>query len=218
MAVIHSDDFNRANSTTTAGTPVVGGPYTATTGTWGINNNQLYQVTSTALGRLSFPASYNFDVTFTMTALVNSVSQGLVFRMIDASNYWLLYMNSSNTNALLHRVNAASGSNVMNLGIPIVANDLIKIVAVDRQIYMYINGVLRGQMEDVYSNTASIMAFYTTNTGTRFDNITVSAPPTDPATTLDGSLVDEHSPGSGGFDTHVVKGRSFHIDDEGEVP
>jgi len=85
-----TDDFTRANSTTTVGTG-----YTNVTGTWGINGNQAYSVTD-APGDLMIISStvaqgMDFrrytDVSGTFNSLVNGRFTRVVFSYLNVNNY-----------------------------------------------------------------------------------------------------------------------------------
>ena len=95
-----SDSFNRANSTTTLGTADVGGAWTAHSGTWGIDTNRAYLVSTTgqAIASLS-TSSPNVAVSadVTLSATSNRADTGLVFRVVDNNNYLLVVMNKIGT-------------------------------------------------------------------------------------------------------------------------
>lgn len=151
------DNFDRANSTNVPGAPQIGGPYTARVGTWGINTNGLYTSVSTAKSTLTFPASVDVDFQAKAT-LVTGARVGLVVRWVDNNNFW---MASKDNNAWqLAHYSGGVYSNVA-AGPTWVTGDLVRIVAVGRMLYLYVNGKLAAQVEDsFYASATAICGFH----------------------------------------------------------
>lgn len=201
MSVIFQDAFTRANSTTAIGSPTIGGPYTVVVGTWGINNNSVYTSASTASAKVTFPGSYDFDAEFQVTTQPGTASMGLMFRYVDANNFWMVYVGSGSL--FLWRNVAGVGTNIANLG-AVLATDTFRVVGKGTYIYVYINGVRLFKIEDQYSTTASTMGYWSSSTTAgRIDNVTVDdTPPADmtngvhngTSTLLDESLANGSNP------------------------
>lgn len=82
-----TDNFNRADNSASLGTPSDGGgAWTAGTGTWGVNSNQGYCSTSTALAVATLEASVS-NVEVQGTASVINSDIGVVARFANTSNY-----------------------------------------------------------------------------------------------------------------------------------
>lgn len=112
-----SDNFNRANSSTSLGIPSDGGSgWIAQSGTWGINGNAGYNVDGgsqeTAVLQCGQP---NGSVTITWGAFTSGSGQpdGFVVRATDANNYWLLAVGASNGETDLWKVQAGGFSQVV---------------------------------------------------------------------------------------------------------
>lgn len=97
-----SDDFNRANSSTTLGSPwVVQG-----SSVWGITSNQAYLVTSDGTNRSIVTVPSNTGANTMHCDLVSSVNNaGLVLNYIDNDNYlWIYYVSAFATWNIMKRV------------------------------------------------------------------------------------------------------------------
>lgn len=211
---IFYDTFNRADSTTSPGSPTHGGAYTVRAGTWGIASNNLRAVTSTAEAMLTFPGAIDFDATVKMTT--PGPNSGLLFRWVDANNTWLCQMNTSEVIHLYRRVGGTWVS-MRNLGRVTVAGDVVRIVAIGPRIWCYRNGVLVATIGDqFYSVATDIMGFRaSTDTTARFDEITVRTPT---APSLSGDLVEEDiSMAVRRTNAWLYKGRNRKSEDEGAV-
>ncbi len=176
MAILHSDTFTRANSTTVLGTPDVGGPYTFFGGgVWGINNNEAYLSTAAAGAQAAFPAAFNIDISIRLAVTPTStVVPGLMIRWVDASNHWLLQTRSSPFGLMLYRCVAGVYTNVADTTIPAMAiNDVIGLKAYGDQIAWLHNGRTYGVITDQWAaNGASIATMRNGGSGVaRFDNL-----------------------------------------------
>lgn len=84
-----TDNFNRADSSSSLGTPSDGGSaWTAHVGTWGINSNQAYCSSVTSLACASVESSIS-DCEVQATLAVVGSAAGLVARLADSNNYIL---------------------------------------------------------------------------------------------------------------------------------
>lgn len=95
------DSFNRADSSTTAGNADTGQPWTAASGTWGIDTNRVYSV-SDASGDLLTQDAKQSDFTVTCTTNGQTASSlnyrylNVAFHVIDNSNYLMTRVNNGN--------------------------------------------------------------------------------------------------------------------------
>lgn len=86
-----SDTFNRADSTTTMGNADTGQPWVPLAGTWGIDANRAYSVDAATDDRQVAVDAANADATVEVDmAVLDAIGGGgLLFRAVDANNYWL---------------------------------------------------------------------------------------------------------------------------------
>ena len=80
------DTFDRTDSAASLGTASSGGTYTASTGIFGISGNKAYPVSAARV--FAAVGSADHEVSVTMAGVTLSVQQWLIFRGVDASNYW----------------------------------------------------------------------------------------------------------------------------------
>lgn len=176
MTTYLSDDFNRANSTTSLGSPVTGGPYTVRVGTWGINGNQAY--TSAAVGEsvVTFPAAIDVDISCKFSVLGGS----LVVRWIDGSNYWIITTIGGTNLACIFRRQAGVNVQIFQSGLSVVAGDIVRVIAKGRYIYLYVNNVFVGSVEDYAFPAATVTSGMriATSIAPRLDDISAADPPT----------------------------------------
>ena len=104
--VLASDNFNRADSTTTLGTSSGGQAWTARSGTWGINSNGGYVVTgSDVVATVDVGRSQDFTANISMNSAPNW--PGLVVRCADASNYYWVELGGGSGTQLSRRMAGA---------------------------------------------------------------------------------------------------------------
>lgn len=210
------DDFARADSTTSPGTPVQGGPYTVVAGTWGISSGALYASASTAEAMMTFPGLVDLDFTFTVSAF--GTNGGVMFRWIDANNTWLV--NFSTTQISLWRRTGGTWVQQGNTWAKApVAGDVIRLLAVGRTILVYRNGVQILTAEDHYFNlaTATVGFRLSSETNTRLDEAVLrpGVLPTNPPGDL--ALPDYLLTDPGYDQGHLYKGRDTKLADQGAV-
>lgn len=225
MAVLLSDDFDRANSTTSLGSPVAGGPYTVSGGTWGINNGEAYLSTPSAGGQVTFPAAFNVEISYRLAVATSSqVSPGVMIRWIDATNFWFIGRGSNNGYFAIWRCAGGTFAQATP-DAPAVLNDIIRVVAYGDQIALYVNGVQRGLVTDQWaaSTTATTAGMRNGGTSTgRWDSLLVqdvtapinywgAAPEValSPVAHADASIPQASS---------LYKGRDTALADESEIP
>lgn len=209
MAILLTDDFNRANSTTAPGTPTAGGPYTVRAGTWGINANQLYTSASTAASLLTFPAAVNVDFSAKLATLGGT--PGLMVRYVDAANYWLASVFGG---AWLLQRRIAGTNTTIATGPVAAAGDVARVVAFGGEIYLIINGKLVTQADDPWQAAATAVAGFYINSSTaaRFDDASAVD-----ATAVPGNLsaanllTDQRIPTARETGAYIYKGRDTAI-------
>lgn len=210
--VLYQDTFNRANSTNVPGTPAVGGPYTVRTGTWGISNNQLYNSVSTAESQMTFPGVIDPDFQVKIRTLGNH--PGLMWRWVDANNFWLLTMGSAPN--LWRRV---GGTYVQfTSGLPAsIAGDTYRVVAQGKYIKVLRNGKTIASVEDPWFSSATATMGYRFNSDTtaRLDDAFLGPAPTE-SLSADVPTIDtpDGAQDPGAF---LYKGRDTKLADEGAV-
>lgn len=150
MATLLEDNFNRANSAVAIGSPQVGGPYTQVLGTWGINANRAYVAAAASSARLTAPGAFNVEGQFTLgLATSGSSIPTIMFRYVDADNYWRLNPRAASGEVGLQLVRANSASTI---GPTFVydgaAGHVLKFKAYGNRIQFWVDGVLVGDVVD----------------------------------------------------------------------
>lgn len=173
MATLLSDAFTRADSTTTPGTPDVGGPYTVRAGTFGISSNRLYCPTPNGSGsgsHLTFPAASNVDISATLPVTLSGNALSLICRWQDASNMWMATV--TNGGMFLRRVQAGSYVNyVVSSQIPEVG-DVLRFLALGRDLYVFLNGRLKmWSIDQRYNNTYTVAGVQLLDNSQRIDDL-----------------------------------------------
>ena len=177
MAILSSDSFNRANNTTAVGSTDIayGGSlgslaWTTLTGTCGISSNQAYPSATASPVMSAVVDLGTADVDLLVTATSSSGIAGVVFRAVDASNFWYFgSSNGSNISQLWHIVSGSTtqvGANVAGG----VDGDLIRVIAVGSTIQCFRNGHLVMQVTDSTFSTATKHGFCFSNISGRADN------------------------------------------------
>ena len=167
-----TDDFNRANSTTSLGTPSdAGSAWVPLTGTWGVISNLGYCPVSTsdAFAYLENSAS-DFEAQFTFQTLGGD--NGLIFRIQDANNLWLAWHSSENR---FYKRVAGSFIQTGAINGTAVSGDVVKISANGNTLEYWLNGSLAITVTDSFLNTqtkAGIRA--NTNTTSRIENFSIT--------------------------------------------
>ena len=158
------DTFTRADSTTTLGATDTGQAWAALAGTWGVIGSAGYTTTATE-GFAVFDAGVaNFTAALRITGTVNG--PGLLFRVVDANNLWLI-----DTNGLWLR-NGGVWTNRGGMA-GWVAGDVMSASCSGSTITAYKNGVSFVSLSDVTHQAATKVGLYTgvTGTGNRYDDL-----------------------------------------------
>jgi hypothetical protein len=225
MAILLQDDFNRTNSTTSLGSPVVGGPYTVRTGVWGINNAEAYLTTVSSGAHVTFPAAVNVDISYKPAISPGSqVQAGMLLRWVDANNHWLI-QHRSGPAVSLYRCNAGTYTEMANIG-AWVLGDIVGLKAYGDQIGLYRNGMQVALVQDHWFSTAGTLAGLR-NGGTttaRWDDVLVQdqlEPLNSWGVSPEGLIVPVATvtrPGEFALTPSLYKGRNTAFADESEIP
>jgi len=180
LAVLFTDDFNRAN-----GAP--GGNW-ASNGTMTIVSNQLrlqdfgsiYAINSTAPGT----ADYEVEAAITLGGLSagGSVGIGIVGRYQDVNNFYLAWIDSGAANVILFRVQSGGYTpiNNWNNGSALASPVTLKLRMSGTSLEIWVNGVMRVPYTDSGVGAAGVFGFRAFNpsdgnlSAARFDNLVVS--------------------------------------------
>lgn len=205
VPVLLLDDFNRANSTTSLGSAIAGGPYTVRAGTWGINSNRAYTSVSTAESLVTFPAATDVDLQVTFAVLGGH----LVLRWVDSSNYWLIGPASGTSGVwTVWRKRAGTFVVAASSGVTAAAGDVVRAIASGRFLYFYANTKMVIAIEDNAFPAATStcgLRLSSTTTG-RFDDLSANPAPINIPGTPDGTS-----------NTALYRGRDTKTADEGNA-
>jgi len=175
--LIASDTFNRANVASPPGPTDGNGTEdpitpTAQAGTWGISTNQLFPF---ALAAGPLPARITWethaaDITMNITlATLDANGAGVLFRWVDASNYWLLLGSTSTLS--LSKVVAGSSTNVSGFIGVLGSGYTIQVTANGSAISVVTNGNLIYSTSDSTHATATKHGLQSQGTSQRWDNL-----------------------------------------------
>lgn len=224
MATLLQDDFNRANDAASLGSPVVGGPYTVRSGTWGINNNEAYLGTPVTSAQVTFSAAIDVHLSMKIAAAITStIIPSLMLRWVDVNNYWTLLRVNNSTYAPW-RVNAGTGTQ-LGPEFPVALGDVISVRAFGDQIGWYGNGKPYGVLTDHWFSTATnVCGLRSGGSGVaRFDDLLAEDQTTLPGS-WGGAAAMELSDTTDTVDSTftltpaLYKGRNTAAADESEIP
>ncbi|RYZ63033.1 MAG: hypothetical protein EOO14_00350 [Chitinophagaceae bacterium] len=190
--VLAEDDFNRANSTSTAGNLITPNtPWTAESGTWGIESNKLYCVSETTSGAANTyylthdVGVSDYTVETDVTLLDGSLSSaGIALRRTDASNGIFLFIVPSGS--LLYKqvggsYSAITGGTQQGGGNVNPANTpaTYKVTVSGSTYQIYKNNTLIATVTESFNSTATNMGLLVESGtdkggGVRFDNFKVT--------------------------------------------
>lgn len=141
-----TDDFNRADSTTTLGTPSDGGSaWSVLSGTWGISTNRGYNVSGGGQ-EVAVLESSAADVDVQITLQTFSSNVGLILRATDDSNYILLSIDGT---AELYKRVGGSFTLLQGTSVTPLTGETWKLTASGNTVKFYKNGVQQGTDQDV---------------------------------------------------------------------
>lgn len=174
-----TDDFNRANSTTTLGTATTGQSWVALAGTWGIETNKGYRVSTVDSDQAAILTGQT-DATITATITWSSFTAGevsVLARGADASNHYLALLSTSTVD-LYKRVAGTYTLLGTSGAVTWATGDTIGLRVSGTSIKGYRNGaeVVSTTDSSLTSGTyAGFRAGGTTNT-MRYDDLSITSP------------------------------------------
>lgn len=173
-----SDTFDRADTGTSLGVADTGQTWTPLAGTWGIETNRAYAVGSDPADRQVVVEAGAADVVVAVDVAVldSGGGTGLLFRGVDASNYWIF--TSEGTRWALYKRVAGTHTLVAALTETPVAGRW-EVTCSGSTITCKIDGVTKMTVTDTAHQAATRhgMRIYRLNatTSSRYDNFTVAA-------------------------------------------
>lgn len=188
--VIFQDSLNRPDNNTTLGSPDIGSPWIAVTGTWGTIGNEGYSV-SDVDGQIvrSTVSAANYTVNCSIKGDIangtNSRRPTIIFRYVDTNNYWFISTVAGNLG--LRKIDAGTLTSPANAAMTTVSDTWyrIKIVCNDSNIKAYVDDVLKVDYtmdgpETTKFSTANGIGIRYSKSGTpvtpaRFDDYVVTA-------------------------------------------
>jgi hypothetical protein len=181
VAVLVSDSFNRADSTTTLGVADTGQAWVVDAGVWGISTNKAYSSTTGAVSTAHIETGVSNS---TVAANITWVSQnqGLILRLTDVNNYIGCRLGSSNLLLFKLVAGVATTLGIYNV-MPVSGTTYALQIAADgTNISVALDGVdvITG-VTDAFNQTATKVALRATMSVVSpptFDNFTVNSVPT----------------------------------------
>lgn len=175
MAITVSDNFNRANSTTTLGSTPVGNKPWANygTATWGITGGPsaglAYPVTTPTYDKaVYFDAGIADNLAFSIKTTVRTTKTQVYYRMVSDGNGFGIEAGA------VYRINANTWTKIMDLtGWTAANNDVIRVELRGNEHKIYINNTLRGTFTDTAHATGTKFGFSGDTTATRFDDVSI---------------------------------------------
>ncbi|MDC0711453.1 hypothetical protein POL68_23480 [Stigmatella sp. ncwal1] len=153
------DSFTRANSATTLGSLETGGQswsYTPSTATWGVTSGKAYLATDDGTWNdhyATVQGSANGRVLVTLSTL--GQYSGLTFRFTDRNNCWKLATDTSAGKYFLTKFVGGTQTFPLQIAQAPAAGDVLEVRTSGTRIDVYINGVLKGGVNDASHQTAA---------------------------------------------------------------
>lgn len=171
-----ADNFNRADSTTSLGSPSDGGsPWSALAGTWGIASNTAYCVTSTSqAAAVTDAGSAAVRVGVTLATYVSDI--GLIARATDNNNYFVVVFSSLGIRIFRHQSGGFVGVGSQVTQAFSAGNLVVYEVNAANEHRIYLNGTLvYGPFTDSFNSTATLHGIRAnSNTTARFDDFSIT--------------------------------------------
>lgn len=172
----YSDLFNRANSTTT-----LGSPWSALVGVWGVNGNAAYPVSG--VGASTSVAAVDgglADGTLTVAMAAAAVAgneHGIAFRVVDATNFCSLVQSTTFGGWVLRAIVAGATVASSFLFASYAAGTVVSITFTGSSVAVRVNGTLISTVTLAYHLEATKIGFVAPNGSSiaRWDSITVDA-------------------------------------------
>lgn len=173
-----TDDFNRADSTTSLGTASDGvHAWTAQLGTWGINSNQGYCPTLSGGGGR---ATVNYgarDCTLQFTTKVAASNWGATLAYESATdNIRVRYETAFTRIKLTLNRNGFASVDLINVPGAWANNDVLKVVLTGNSATVFKNGSSIGTITDarLADATGTEHGLYTESTASRFEDLSIT--------------------------------------------
>ncbi|NMO15779.1 hypothetical protein HPC49_03475 [Pyxidicoccus fallax] len=172
------DSFTRANSTTGLGGLEQGSQtwsYTPAGTAWGINSGRAYLATDDATWDDHY-ATVNATANARVLVTLASLGQysGLTFRFIDRGNCWKLATDTGLGRYFLTRFLGGTQTFPLQINQAPVAGDVLEVRTSGTRIDVYINGVLKGGVNDATHQTATRVGLLSSQDNlARFDEFKV---------------------------------------------
>lgn len=177
-----SDDFTRANSAVTMGTPSDGGSaWTPLSGTWGIDTNRAYKVATTGANEFTVLETgiSNGEVQVTLAVVVAASQTGLTCRAIDASNLIYAYARDDGVSSMFKIVAGLISNLTFATGSGWTNGMVLKLSANAADLITFTNGGTGAVISatESYNRTATKHGLYDTNVpSARFTAFSFIAP------------------------------------------
>lgn len=159
MTVLVQHTFTGVDSTTTIPSADTGQATEVLSGTWGINANRAYKVsTGTAFVVWnSGQSDVQISVDKYYGAGTGYKDGGIVFRATNASNFFIFRWNSDNKTLRLYRFQNGSATLLVNnaFDLTVGAWHSLKVAANGTTIECYVDGILRISVTDSFNQTAT---------------------------------------------------------------
>lgn len=172
------DSFTRANNTTTLGSLETGGQgwsVTPSTAKWGISSNRAYLATDDGTWSdhyATVQGTANGRVRVTLAAL--GQYSGLTFRFIDRGNCWKLATDTSAGKYFLTKFVGGTQTFPLQIVQAPAAGDVLEVRLSGTRIDVFINGVLKGGVDDASHQTATRVGLLGSQDNlARYDDFTV---------------------------------------------
>lgn len=170
-----SDDFNRADSSSSLGTPSDGGgAWTALVGTWGIASNTGYLATDAGDSQdVAVLDSGTSDVDVQVTLATLTSTPGLILRAADSNNYLLLQTTTSGFT--MYRRASGSFTGIGSWSGTTASGDVIKFQGNGTTVKAFHAGVERISVTESSGQTNTKHGIYSfVSTGPRFDDFSIT--------------------------------------------
>lgn len=99
---------------------------------------------------------------------------GGVFRFVDTSNFWMMFLDKASGLLFAHKRVAGSGTNLASFG-AFLAGDVFKVTFVGTALNFYRNGVLQSSQTDSAHQSATRHGIMSTRSGWRIDDFRVTS-------------------------------------------
>jgi hypothetical protein len=160
------DNFNRANSASTLGGAVVGGSWTANTGTWGISSNQAYLPTEAGNSVATLNAGKTLSyVAASITAVSSNNAPGLMVQWLDATHWIYGFIDLTDGGMQVWQNNGGSFSQLAAPGslgavVNVPQRLLCVLTSSGAAQAWYLNGALAASTTGTAASTAQHAGFY----------------------------------------------------------